>query len=137
MKDKPFYAETRKLIDYVSQHDLDKLAALCDDDFGIVDIDPEGKSVVIKDREGWENWFHSLFAKLKELKAETWTEIVDYNVLTGRDLAYSVVYFDQYFQTAEQKLKFHCLTTIIWKNTANGWKESRWHSSMLEVKPVE
>jgi hypothetical protein len=51
-------------------------------------------------------------------------------------MAYSVVDFDQYFVTPEQKLRFGVLATIIWKKTADGWKESRYHSSLKNVQPV-
>ena len=40
--DPPMLGETMELFRCVAEHDFDALAALCDDDFGIVDLDPEG-----------------------------------------------------------------------------------------------
>jgi hypothetical protein len=57
---KPFYQETELLFTCVSKHDFDTLADLCDDDFGIIDLDPQGKNVVVHDSAGWENWFRTL-----------------------------------------------------------------------------
>lgn len=38
----PFFHETKTILDSVSKHDFDRLATMCDDDFGIVDINTEG-----------------------------------------------------------------------------------------------
>jgi len=131
MTDLPYFSETKRLFEYVSQHDFDRLADLCDDDFGIIDIDPEGKSVAIVDRAGWEAWFRTLFQQLTDLRAHTYTDIRTYQALQTDRLGYSVVNFDQYLELPEQRLKFNCTATIIWKLTSQGWKESRWHCSLL------
>lgn len=128
----PFYKETELLFECVSKHDFETLANLCDDDFGIVDLDPQGKSVVVEDRKGWENWFKNLFQKLKEMNAHTYTEITKYEALEHDTMGYSVVYFDQFLEFSGQKLKFGCVTTIIWKKVGEEWKESRWHVSLIK-----
>lgn len=129
----PFYDETVRLFTYVSEHNFDDLAELCDDDFGIVDLGPSGESVVVDDREGWENWFHTLFAKLDAMNAETDTEITDYKALKHDTMGYSVVKFTQRLGMDGKDAFFHCIVTIIWKKTDDGWKESRWHVSLLSV----
>ncbi|RIV26813.1 hypothetical protein DYU11_00370 [Fibrisoma montanum] len=133
MSEKPFYAPTLTLFDCVSRHDFDTLADLCDDDFGIIDLDPEGKSVPITNRAEWENWFRTLFKRLDEMKAHTYTEIRTYDALQTAEMGYSVVNFDQFLEVGDQKLKFNCITTIIWKHTDRGWKESRWHCSLIQA----
>ncbi len=137
MKNEPFYKETTILFESVSKHDFDTLAALCDDDFGIVDLDEEGKNVIIEDRQGWENWFKTLFSRLKGGNARTYTDILKYKALKENNLGYSVVNFDQHLIANGQHLVFNCVTTIIWKNTDRGWKESRWHCSLIQVRPFE
>jgi hypothetical protein len=127
-----FRKATELLFECVSKHDFDTLANLCDDDFGIIDLDPQGKNVVVHDRSGWENWFRTLFAKLQELQAHTYTYIVDYKELKHDTMGYSVVNFDQFLEVGGQKLKFNCVTTIIWKLVGSNWKESRWHVSLIE-----
>lgn len=129
--DQPFYDLTTRLFRYVSEHNFDDLAALCDDDFGIVDLGPSGQSVVIDTREEWENWFHNLFGKLDEMGAETDTEITDYQALVSGDLGYSVVKFTQRLNVQGTDHFFPCIVTIVWKNTPAGWKESRWHVSLV------
>jgi len=129
----PFDDETVRLFTYVSEHNFDDLAELCDDDFGIVDLGPTGESVVVDDREGWENWFHTLFAKLDAMNAETDTEITDYKALKHDTMGYSVVKFTQRLGMDGKDAFFHCIVTIIWKKTDEGWKESRWHVSLLSV----
>lgn len=134
MKDKPFYQETIKLFDSVASHNFEMLANLCDDDFGIVDLNEEGKNIVIRDRQGWEDWFHNLFKRLEQMKAATWTEVTNYEAIKREDMGYGVVDFDQILIVGNQKLRFSCIATIIWKKDGGNWKESRYHSSLLSVK---
>ncbi len=53
---KPYYYETETLFRSVEHQAFDTLANLCKDDFGIVDIDPEGKNVIISTRQEWEDY---------------------------------------------------------------------------------
>lgn len=134
MDTQPFAAETKTLFRCVSEHDFDTLAALCDDDFGIIDLGTEGQSVVVETRQEWENWFHTLFAKLDAMNAHTATEIQKYQALQQGDMGYSVVDFCQTLTVNGQTARFNCVTTIIWKRTEDGWKESRWHCSLINVE---
>lgn len=134
MKNQPFYQETRALFESVSSHDFDRLAALCDDDFGIVDLDPNGQNVIIRTREEWENWFHTLFSQLKEMNAETNTDILSYDAIQEDKLGYSVVNFCQNLNVNGIRQKFYCVATIIWKNIEGIWKESRWHVSLIKTE---
>ena len=130
-------AETRRLFDYVATQNFEDLAKLCDDDFGIVDLDPSGGNVVVRDRAGWEDWFHGLFQQLQAMDARTYTRIKEYHVKPGSDLAYSVVYFDQMVDHQGHTYTFDCVATIIWKQDADTgrWVESRWHASMVSPPP--
>jgi hypothetical protein len=60
----PLAEPTAALFAGVRDHDLERLSALCDDEHGIVDIAPDGSSVVIPDRAAWRAWFERLFAQL-------------------------------------------------------------------------
>ena len=131
--DKPYFDETVELLRSVRDHDFDTLAERCDDDFGIVDLDPSGGSVMIRTREEWENWFHGLFAQLDTMSADTDSEILDYQAIEGIDLGYSVVEFRQSLSIGDMVALFDCVATIIWKKTSLGWKESRWHVSLLSA----
>jgi hypothetical protein len=51
----PLYDETRHLLHCLNTHDFGQLSKLCDVDFGIGDIDREGRSKVTPDRASWEN----------------------------------------------------------------------------------
>lgn len=132
---KPFYHQTETLFTSVENHDFDTLANLCDDDFGIVDIDPEGKNVIISTRQEWEEWFHTLFKNLDTMNAKTWTDILDYQAIQEDRLGYSVVNFRQNLQVNGHTSKFYCVVTIIWKRVGTEWKESRWHASVIRVEP--
>jgi ketosteroid isomerase-like protein len=132
-REMPFFDLTFAMFDCVSTHDFDRLASICDDDYGIIDINPEGGSEVIRDRKGWEHWFRSLFERLDQMHATTWSEITNYEALVKGEMGYSVVDFDQILMVGEKRHRFSVLATIIWKKTGNGWKESRYHSSMLGV----
>lgn len=134
MKNMPFYNETERLFHYVSTHNFKDLAELCDDDFGIVDLGPEGNNVMIRTRAEWENWFKTLFAQLDAMQAETFTDILDYKALQDGNLGYSVVEFCQHLKTADKHGRFYCVVTIIWKAVGSGWKESRWHVSLLRTE---
>ena len=136
MQEKPFYGLTLDLLDSVRDHDYGRLAELCDDDFGIVDITTTGGSKIIRDRAGWEEWFTSLVAQLDALRAQTWSEITGYESVVSGDMGYSVVDFDQVFVTEEDKLRFGVIATIIWKRVDGTWKESRYHSSLVGVEKI-
>ena len=136
METKPLYNLTKEMLDCVRDHNFERLSTICDDDFGIIDINTEGGSEIIRDRQGWENWFSGLFEKLEAMQAETWSEITNYEVVEHETMAYSVVDFDQFFMAGEQKLKFGVIATIIWKKIGNEWKESRYHSSLKGVEEI-
>ncbi len=128
----PLYDETRRLFHCINTHDFEELSKLCDDDFGIVDIDQEGKSKVIPDRTSWENWFSNFFAQMEAMEAEAYTEIMNYRVRTYPAVAWSVVDFCQHLKVQGQPMKYFCAATIVWKLTPDGWKEARWHCSLID-----
>ncbi len=129
----PLLEHTQRLFSYVSTHNFDDLAALCDDDFGIVDLDPEGKNVMIRTRTEWEQWFQTLFQKLKAMGAKTTTTITKYDVLPGSELTMTVVEFDQHLHLNDQTHDFGCVATIVWKLIDGDWKEARWHVSLIDA----
>lgn len=129
--DRPFFDETVALLRGVRDHDFDSLATLCDDDFGIIDIDPAGQARVIRTRAEWEAWFHELFATLDGLGAATDSEVLDYQAIATVDLGYSVLEFRQFLTVAGHTATFDCVTTIVWKRTPDGWREARWHGSVI------
>jgi hypothetical protein len=131
--DEPYFTETVTLLRSVRNHDFDTLAALCDDDFGIVDLDQAGQSVMVRTRQDWENWFQRLFGELDAASAITDSEIVNYNAVSGSDLGFSVVEFRQSLKVGELIGLFDCVATIVWKLTSDGWKEARWHVSLLSA----
>lgn len=131
---KPFLAETLTLLRSVRDHDLATLSGLCDDDFGIVDIAPDGGNVPIRTRAEWEGWFRSLFAQLDAMGAATDSEILAYDALATGDLGYGVLEFRQSLTVGPHTATFDCVATIVWKRTAEGWRESRWHCSVLSKR---
>ncbi len=136
MKNKPFYRLTETLLNCVRDHNFQDLSQLCDDDFGIIDINETGGTMVARNRKEWESWFTTLFDKLKTMGAETWSEITEYDAMEGADMGYSVVFFNQYLQVGEVKQCFKATSTIIWKKTSEGWKEARYHGSLLGVEEI-
>ena len=127
----PFFDLTVSLLRSVRDHDFGTLADLCDDDFGIVDLDPQGRNVMVRTRAEWETWFHHLFAELDAAAAETDSTITNYQAIEGADLGYSVMEFAQSLSLAGHRATFDCVATIVWKLTPQGWREARWHVSLL------
>lgn len=130
--DSPLLRETCNLFTYVARHDFENLAALCDDDFGIIDLDEQGKNVLVRTRPEWEQWFRTLFAKLDTLGAKTFTHVTRYSVLPTKEMAMSVVEFIQYLELGGQRHPFVCVATIVWKRRGEDWVEARWHISLIE-----
>lgn len=128
---KPFFEQTLALLRSVRDHDFETLAALCDDDFGIVDIAPDGGNVAIRTRDEWENWFHTLFATLDTMGAATDSEVLGYDAVAGTDLGYSVLEFRQSLTVGPHVATFDCIATVVWKRVEQRWVESRWHCSVL------
>jgi SnoaL-like domain len=127
----PFYAETLSLLRSVRDHDFASLQWLCDDDFGIVDIDPTGQARVIRSKAEWNQWFNELFSTLDALGADTDSEVISYKAVREHSLGYSVVEFRQSLTIGEHTATFDCIATIIWKKTKRGWREARWHGSVI------
>ncbi len=129
--DQPFYAQTVTLLHSVRDHDFATLAALCDDDFGIVDIDAAGNARPIRNRAEWEEWFTTLFATLNSMNAATDSVIRDYKALSQGSLGFGVLEFQQTLTVGPHVATFECVATIIWKLTDQGWREARWHASII------
>ena len=91
----PFFAETLALLECVRDHDFDRLAALCDDNSGIVDIDPAGNARPIRNRVEWERWFLDLFATLDALGATTDSEVISYQAVREASMGFGVLEFRQ------------------------------------------
>lgn len=135
---KPFFELTLQLLRSVRDHDFDTLAGLCDDDFGIVDIGPDGSSVAIRSRAEWEAWFHGLFAQLDEMQAATDSTILAYDAVQSEQMGFSVVEFQQSLAIGQLTATFDCIATIVWKQIDGEWREARWHGSVLSsVVPPE
>ena len=134
---RPFYAETLNLLRCVRDQDLPGLSVLCDDDFGIVDIDPSGSARPIRNRLEWERWFHELFATLDALGAATDSEVLSYKAVQEKNLGYSVLEFRQFLTIGEHVATFDCIATIVWKRTPAGWREARWHGSVISSNVPE
>jgi hypothetical protein len=133
----PFFGLTVAMLECVSTHNFDRLAKICDDDFGIIDLDTQGKNVVVANRQEWEHWFRSLFAKLDAMQAQTSSDILQYQALQTTELGYSVVHFCQNLAVNGFVGKFYCVATIIWKKVGDDWQESRWHCSLLRTDPAD
>jgi hypothetical protein len=135
--DAPFAAETAELFASVRDHDLPTLAARCDDDLGIIDIDPTGGAEVIRDREGWETWFVQLFAQLDAMDATTDTLVTRYDAVDWGTSGMGVVDFTQTLTVGGLTGLFHCIVTIVWKRVGDRWVEARWHASLLDTELPE
>ncbi len=131
--DEPFATETAELFASVREHDLTTLSARCDDDFGIVDIDPNGGSEVIRSRQEWESWFVQLFAQLSAMEAETDTLIASYDAVDWGETGMSVVEFVQLLTVAGLTGRFNCIVTVVWKQVDGRWIEARWHASLVST----
>lgn len=129
--EEPFYTETLTLLRSVRDHDFETLAELCDDDFGIVDVDPTGASRPIRTRIEWEAWFHELFDTLDGMGAATDSEVIDYRGTVEDRLGFGVLEFRQTLRVRDLVATFDCVATIVWKRSDFGWREARWHASVI------
>ena len=136
MLQKPFFDLTLEMLNCVRDHNFDRLSQICDDDYGIVDINTEGGSEIIRDRAGWEKWFSGLFKTLDQMQAKTWSEITNYEAEQTAEMGYSVVDFDQMFIVGEKQMRFAVIATIIWKKVGAEWKEARYHSSLIKAEEL-
>jgi hypothetical protein len=65
--------------------------------------------------------------------AATDSEILDYQAVKSSEMGFSVVEFRQSLSIGELTGYFDCVATIVWKQTPAGWKEARWHVSLLST----
>lgn len=135
--DAPFATETAELFASVRDHDLPTLAARCDDDLGIIDIDPNGGAEVLRDRAQWESWFVQLFAQLDAMDATTDTLVERYDAVDWGETGMGVVDFVQLLTVGGLTGRFHCIVTIVWKRVGDRWIEARWHASLLRTELPE
>jgi hypothetical protein len=129
--DLPFAVETAELLAAVRDHDLATLEARCDDDLGIIDLAPDGGSMVLPDRGSWRHWFEGLFARLDELGAGTDSRVETLESVVWTDAGMSVLTWWQSLAIADQTGWFRCQATIVWKRQGDRWVEARWHASLL------
>lgn len=126
------YQLTEELLTAVNQLDLPKLRALVDDDFGIVDVDPEGNPIIINNMEEWEAYMEKNMVAMRELHASLYFVIDDYQESVSDRMAYVVVKFTQEVHIPEgREMSHQCIATVVWKSTDAGWKEARWHCSRV------
>ena len=135
--DAPFAAESSELFASVRDHDFETLAARCDDDFGIIDINTGGGSEIIRNRAEWENWFTNLFKQLDAMQAKTDTLIAKYDAVDWGDTGMSVVEFAQMLEFGGKTGRFNVIVTIVWKKVEGRWVEARWHSSLVSTELPE
>ncbi|MGZ8804800.1 MAG: nuclear transport factor 2 family protein [Microbacterium sp.] len=133
MPEEPLRAETQALLDAVNTLDLDALRAMVDDDYGIVDVDPEGRTVVIDTKAEWDAYMDLNFAAMRAGGAVLSSRVLDYHGVEAGRLGYSVVRFDQRVEIAGTVIENPCIATVVWKRTDEGWKEARWHCSPAPV----
>ena len=131
-QESPFHRLTTQLFAAVNALDLDQLTALVDDDYGIVDIDPDGNAVVIDTKAEWHTYMQENFTLMRTMGPDLRTDVQTYHDVQTNDLAYSVVKFVQHVRIIDTHVANHCLATIVWKRTGTEWKESRWHCSLLK-----
>lgn len=129
MSDQPFFAETQALLRSVNLLDLDGLRSMVDDDYGIVDVDPEGRTVVLDTKADWDAYMERNFAAMRAAGAGLSSDILDYHGDLADRLGYSVVRFVQRVELGGAVIENRCVATIVWKRTDDGWREARWHCS--------
>ncbi len=132
----PFIAETTDLLQAVNDRDLDALLGMGDEDFSIIEVDERGDIPRVRVQPDWEPWFRRFFVLLDALNATTDSEITDYRAIATSELGYSVVEFRQDIVGAAFIATFECIATVVWKSTDDGWKEARWHCSVLDRQIV-
>lgn len=126
------YQHTERLLTAVNKLDLPQLRQMVDDDFGIVDVDPEGQPMVINNMEEWEAYMEKNMIAMRELHARLAYEIDEYHEKVADTMAYVVVKFRQHVHIPEKaEMEHDCIATVVWKKTDDGWKEARWHCSRL------
>ncbi|WP_322411337.1 YybH family protein [Microbacterium invictum] len=133
MSTEPLRMQTQALLDAVNALDLEALRAMVDDDYGIVDVDPQGRSVVIDSTAEWEAYMATNFAAMRTAGAVLSSRVVGYHGEEAGDLGYSVVRFVQRVEIGDSVIENPCIATIVWKRTPGGWKEARWHCSPAPV----
>jgi hypothetical protein len=117
----------------VVRHDFDTLAALCDDDLGIVDAGPDQKPVAIRDRVGWEARLRSLFGQLAAMGAATDSRITGASRASEPTWASPGCFRPAPRHRPGRTGTFECTATIVWKLTPDGWKELCWHVSIISA----
>jgi hypothetical protein len=131
--DQPFAVETAELLAAVRDQDLPTLEARCDDDHGIIDLAPDGGSMVLSDRAAWRAWFEGLFAQLSQMGAATDSVVETLDSSVWTDAGMSVLTWWQSLSVAGMTGWFRCQATIVWKRDGDRWVEARWHASLLET----
>jgi hypothetical protein len=100
-------------------------------DIGVGERDHRNIDVVIGAEV--EAWFRELFATLDALHASTDSEILDYRATAHDTMGFSVLEFRQLLAMGEHVATFDCIATIVWKHTPDGWREARWHGSVISA----
>lgn len=127
----PLYAETARLLDCVAALDLDSLRG-CIREFASVDVDPQGKTIILTTEGEWDDYMRANFALMRDLHASVTHAITDYRGEATDTLGYSVVRFRQTITIGGEHVVHHCIATVLWRRAADGWRQIHWHCSIAQ-----
>ncbi len=128
--DKPLFAQTEALLRAIDRFETAGLKQMVDEHFGLVDVDPDGRTVIISDRRSWEAYLDGTLARLRKAGVTRSSTVLHYDAEMGREMAFSVVRYQQQTKGPERAHLDTCTTTIVWKLTEKGWKAVRWHCTL-------
>ncbi|HAA10445.1 MAG TPA: hypothetical protein DCE41_01630 [Cytophagales bacterium] len=127
---------TEVLLKAGNKLDLNRLIQLTTDDHQRVEVDGTGKSVVLTRPTEWMEFLRRSFASLKSVQDRLDWEILDFQEQVGDTLGVVKMKYRQTGLVAGKLAMQLFWVSLVWKETEEGWKNSFWHASRLEVRPL-
>ncbi|MEL6538089.1 MAG: nuclear transport factor 2 family protein [Bacteroidota bacterium] len=136
MSHSPLRALTEVLLKAANRLDLARLTQLVSEDHQRIEIDGSGKSIVLTRPVEWMEFLRRSFAALKSVQDKLDWEILDFTEQVEDSLGIVRLKYRQTGLVAGQLATQLFWVSLVWKQTEEGWKNSLWHASRLEVRPV-
>jgi len=127
---------TELLLKASNRLDLNRLVQLTTEDHQRVEVDLSGKPVVLLRAAEWKEFLRRSFATLKGVQDRLDWEILDFQEQIGDTLGVVKMKYRQTGMVAGQMANQLFWVSLVWRQTEEGWKNSLWHASRLEVRPA-
>ena len=127
---------TEVLLNASVRLDIPKIQQITAPNHHRIETDDNGRPMIMHERAEWLRHLQRIFAKLTSVKEKLSYEILEWNEDQGDTVGAVEMKYRLTSPIGGQLVQQLYWVTMIWHQTEQGWQNSHWHASRIEVKPV-